>query len=237
MASYMDIKEKLEKMIEERKLKVGEKLPSEYEMAKFFGVSRDTFRSSIKLLEKERKILVKHGVGTFVIQPPPTIPNNLEDLHSIGELIRSSGLKEGERQESITLEKCSKKLAKILEIEEGDPVYLFKRARTADNEPVAFSINQIPKAVIGDVLENKPFSGSLLGFLKRECAVNVLSADTEIAVPQPSDEHVQRLMCTPDTTVLLLKSIHLDEKNKIVMHSLDYLRNDIFSFWIRRQRK
>ncbi|GEB76594.1 GntR family transcriptional regulator [Sporolactobacillus inulinus] len=237
MTSYMAVKEKLEAMINEGELKVGEKLASEHQMAKFFGVSRDTFRSAIKLLEKERKILVKHGVGTFVVQPPPSISNNLEDLRSIGELIKSSGLKEGERQERITLEKCPKQFASLLRIQAGEPVYFLKRARTADNEPVVFSVNLIPKAVVGDVFERKPFSGSLLSYLQVECGLSILDADTEIVVPPLSDKYVKRLMCKPETMVLLLKSIHLDEKNQVVMYSLDYLRNDVFSFWIRRARK
>ncbi|WP_100401879.1 GntR family transcriptional regulator [Bacillus sp. FJAT-42315] len=237
MSSYLNIKADLEKMITDGQLKIGEKLPSEYNMAKFFGVSRDTFRSAVKLLEQERKLLVKHGVGTFVIKPPPSIPSSLEKLQSIGSLIKLAGLIEGERKESISLESCRKEWAEKLGIHEGDPVYLLKRVRTADNEPVAFSINVLPKAIVGDVFENKQFSGSLFRFLQMECGVSILHADTEILVPLSSDENAQKLMCTPDTTVLLLKHLNFNEKNQQVMYSLDYLRNDIFSFWVRRTKE
>ncbi|WP_078409908.1 GntR family transcriptional regulator [Priestia abyssalis] len=236
MSSYLNIKEELEEMIKDGQLKIGEKLPSEYNMAKFFGVSRDTFRSAVKLLEQERKLLVKHGVGTFVIKPPSNIPSSLEKLQSIGDLIKFAGLHEGERQESISLEKCRKDWAEKLGISEGDPVYLLKRIRTADHEPVAFSINILPKAVVGNIFEETQFSGSLFRFLQMECGISILHADTEIVVPLSSDENVQKLMCTPNTTVLLLKHLNFNEKNQQVMYSLDYLRNDIFNFWIRRKK-
>ncbi|WP_445487645.1 GntR family transcriptional regulator [Niallia sp. 03133] len=237
MSSYLKIKETLEKMIMDGKLKIGEKLPSEYNMAKSFGVSRDTFRSAVKLLEQERKLLVKHGVGTFVIKPPPSIPKSLEKLQSIGDLIKLSGLSEGERQESITKEKCTKEWADKLGIQEGDPVYLLKRIRTADNEPVAFSINVLPEAIVGDLFERIPFSGSLFRFLQMQKGISILHADTEIVVPLSTDRNAQKLMCTPTTTVLMLKLLHFNEKNQPVMYSLDYLRNDIFSFWIRRKKE
>ncbi|MGP7818791.1 GntR family transcriptional regulator [Niallia sp. 01092] len=236
MHSYLNIKEDLEKMIKDGELKIGEKLPSEYNMAKFFGVSRDTFRSAVKLLEQERKLLVKHGVGTFVIKPPTSIPSSMEKLQSIGNLIKYAGLTEGERKESIVLESCRKDWAEKLGIQEGDPVYILKRIRTADQEPVASSINILPKAIVGDVFERIPFSGSLLQFLQKECGISILHADTEIVVPLSSNKHVQKLMCTPDTTVLLLKNLNYNEKNQQVMYSLDYLRNDIFNFWVRRQK-
>ncbi|MCP1136200.1 GntR family transcriptional regulator [Paenibacillus polysaccharolyticus] len=232
--SYLLIKETIESMIEDGRYKIGDKLPSEYEMAKFFRVSRDTFRSAIKLLEQERKLLVKRGVGTFVIKPPSNIPSSLDKLQSIGDLINHAGLIEGERQESISQQRCTKEWAEKLSIEEGAPVYVLKRIRTANHEPVAFSINLLPTAIVGDVFDRVPFSGSLFRYLLIECGISIIHADTEIVVPHPSDENMKSLMHTRDTTVLMLKHINYNEENQPVMYSQDYLRNDIFNFWIRR---
>ncbi|WP_223830726.1 hypothetical protein [Paenibacillus polymyxa] len=45
----------------------------------------------------------------------------------------------------------------------------------------------------------------------------------------------------PQATVLLLKQLHYDEMNRDemnrqVLYSLDYVRSDIFRFWVRRTR-
>lgn len=45
-----------------------------------------------------------------------------------------------------------------------------------------------------------------------------------------------RLLQQPQATVLLLKQLHYDELNRQVLYSLDYVRNDIFRFWVRRTR-
>jgi len=98
--TYVTIKEEIEEKIRTGEYKAGDRLKSEFEMAKKFGVSRETFRSAVRLLEQENKLLVKHGVGTFVVNLLPEIPSSLEKLSSIGALIQAAGLEEGERQES-----------------------------------------------------------------------------------------------------------------------------------------
>lgn len=236
--SYLKIKEEIEKMIENKELAIGERLPSEYEMANYFNVSRDTFRSAVKLLEQEGKLLVKHGIGTFVIKPLSSIPSSLEKLQSMSSMIRIAGLKEGETKEEITKDQCNREWAEALDIKEGTSVIILERIRTANDEPVALTINIISKTSnLGRVLEQKGYlSGSLFTFLEKECNIHIIRADTEIIVPSKNDPNIKKLQITKDTPVLLLKQVHYDERNKPIFYALDYFRNDIFRFWIRRER-
>ncbi|TDF98593.1 GntR family transcriptional regulator [Paenibacillus piri] len=228
------IKQSLESMMESGKLRIGERLPSELQMAKEFGVSRETFRSAVRMLEKEGKLLVKHGVGTFVIQPLPLIPSSLEKLASIGNIIRTAQLDEGESRVSLKTEGCSPEAAQALGIQPNDPVVNLERVRTASGEPVAFSINVIPRSIAGDAFDEGKFHGSLLDFFEKRLGRKIATADSEICVPLHIDRNCQRLLLHPQTTVLLLKQVHYDDANKPVLYSLDYLRNDVFTFRIRR---
>ncbi|MDX8045327.1 GntR family transcriptional regulator [Gracilibacillus sp. S3-1-1] len=234
--SYVYIKEHIESQINEGKLKVGEKLPSEIHMAKKYEVSRETFRSAIRLLEEEGKVTIKRGIGTFIATPLKTIPSSLEKLTSITDIIRAASLKEGEKREKIETVACTKEWGELLGLEEGDPVIFHKRTRTADGEPVVFSLNVIPKEIVGDLFDEKHFSGSLLHFIERECNVNVVCSDAEISVPLHTDRYCQKLLIHPHTTVLLLKQVHYDEFNRPIFYSEDYLRNDVFQFQMRRKR-
>lgn len=234
--NYLVIKKAIEIDIETGKYKIGDRLPSEYEMAKKFSVSRETFRSAVKLLEQEGKLFVKHGVGTFVANPLPKIPSSLEKLQSIGSMIRLAGLEEGERQESLHLENCREDWSEVLGIKTGDPVFTLERFRTANGEPVAFSLNIIPQAYVGDAFKKKDFSGSLFQFLEKECKIRVIRADSELIVPLDTDPYYQKIKVNSQTTVLLMAQIHYDEINRGVLYSLDYLRNDVFHFRIRRNR-
>ncbi|REK75593.1 GntR family transcriptional regulator [Paenibacillus paeoniae] len=239
MASYLHIKQEIEKMIDNRLWKIGQRLPAEYELAKYFNVSRETLRAAIKLLEQEGKLFVKHGSGTFVIKPLPTIPSRLEMLQSTGTMIKLAGLTEDESKEEIGEVACTREWAAALHIAEGDPVVKIERVRYADGEAVAYSINIIPKELVGDLFERMDFTGSLFSFLEDSCKIHIARADTEMVVPLKQDRCVQRLQVDKEeeTPILLMKQLHYNEQNKEVLYSYDYLRNDIFQFWVRRERK
>ncbi|WP_166238532.1 GntR family transcriptional regulator [Paenibacillus turpanensis] len=233
------IKASIEQMIETQKLRVGEKLPSEIEMAKQFGVSRETFRAAVKLLEQEGKLLVKHGVGTFIIKPLPSVPSSLEKLSSTGAMVRAAGMDEGERRDSLRMESCAdKEWCGQLGLKEGEKVVVIERLRTVNGEPAVYSVNVMPHALTGEAFNAADnFSGSLFQHLEKSCGIYIVRAHTEIRVPLHIDPYCQKLLVRPETTVLQLKQLHYDEANRPVLYSLDYMRNDIFQFWIQRKRE
>ncbi len=56
----------IEKLIGERRLKPGDQLPSERDMAILLQVSRPSLREAIRMLEARGLLVVRHGVGVFV---------------------------------------------------------------------------------------------------------------------------------------------------------------------------
>lgn len=235
--AYQLISEQLLKQIQEGIYSPGEKLPAEHEMAKRFNVSRETFRSAIRVLENKGMVVVKHGVGTFVTKMLPVIPSSLEALTKISDLIKAAGLVEGERKDFSKVVDCQADWAEKLSIPIGAPVSFHQRIRTANNEPVVLSQNIMDNAIIGDALEKKELYGSLTEFLEKECNIKTLTCDSELIVPLHTDKLCQKLLLYPETTVLLMEQVHYNELNEPVMYSRDYFRNDIFQFKLRRTRR
>ena len=62
---YVDICEDLRSRILEVKIKPGDKLPSENELSAQYGVSRQTVRKALEILQNEGYIYAEHGRGTF----------------------------------------------------------------------------------------------------------------------------------------------------------------------------
>jgi GntR family transcriptional repressor for pyruvate dehydrogenase complex len=56
--------------IRERKLKPGDKLPTEAEIMREWGVSRTVVREALSKLQANGLVDTRHGVGTFVLEPP-----------------------------------------------------------------------------------------------------------------------------------------------------------------------
>ena len=53
--------------IQKNNLKVGDKLPNEYDLAKLLNVSRSTLREAVKELRIQNVLEVKHGSGTYIL--------------------------------------------------------------------------------------------------------------------------------------------------------------------------
>lgn len=232
-----NIKQLIEEYIEVNQIEPGERLPSEAALSRLFCVSRATLRGAVRQLETEGKLLVKHGSGTFATCPLPSIPSSLDRLYSIGDMIRSAGLREGEQLESIKrMPVCPPEIAERMRFSENEPMIVLERTRTADGEAVAHSINWMPETLAGSILDDGSFSGSLFQSLELKAGVRIVGAYSELTVPSHDDAHMTRLLKHPQATVLLLKQLHYDELNRQVLYSLDYVRSDIFHFWVRRTR-
>ncbi|OYO00351.1 FadR/GntR family transcriptional regulator [Enemella evansiae] len=57
------------RVMTERRLKPGDRLPAERELAALLGVSRPSVREAIRLLQAEGRLDVRHGAGVFVTEP------------------------------------------------------------------------------------------------------------------------------------------------------------------------
>lgn len=64
---YEQLAQQIKDRIVNDKLKVGDRLPNEYELAEQYGVSRTVVREAMKTLAKEGLVQVRPGRGTFVI--------------------------------------------------------------------------------------------------------------------------------------------------------------------------
>ena len=65
----MTIADSLQQQIESGEVRDGDRLPSQHDMAKQFGVSLTTLRSAVDLLEQRGYVRSAHGLGTFAQAP------------------------------------------------------------------------------------------------------------------------------------------------------------------------
>jgi DNA-binding FadR family transcriptional regulator len=93
---YEQISQKLAKSIADGKYEIGQRLPSERELAQAFGVSRPTVREAIIALELDGLVDVRLGSGVYVMNRYP--PSGSEGAKDIGpfELLEARRMIEGE---------------------------------------------------------------------------------------------------------------------------------------------
>jgi len=67
---YAEVAAQIHRLIGDGRLKPGDKLPPERELAEVFGVSRTSVRDAIRVLETQGLVEPRHGEGTVVRQIP-----------------------------------------------------------------------------------------------------------------------------------------------------------------------
>lgn len=161
------IEQWLTRLISDRTLRVGDKLPAESRLAEVLGVSRMTLRQALASLEAKRVLERRRGRrgGTFIAQPK--IDCDLTGLAGFTEQMRRANVRPGARLVSAATIRAPRSVAQSLELDREAPVHEVIRVRSANREPLALERSYFPAAVFPDLLEHS-LHGSLYELMRRE---------------------------------------------------------------------
>ncbi|KGR86478.1 GntR family transcriptional regulator [Lysinibacillus odysseyi] len=231
---YLQVIDRLKSDIEKGVYHENEKLPSEFELSKSLGVSRATLREALRLLEEENVIVRRHGVGTFV-NPKPVFTSGIEHLSSVSSMIEKAGMEPGTIFMSAKEEEPTEDDVSRFQTDIDDNVITIERVRTADGEPVVYCIDRVPSSYLPQqFLKNEDLS--IFSALEKSGNLRVAYAVTYID-PVGYHETVSPILkCGPETALLVLKQLHYDDNDRLVLYSKNYFRADKFSFHVVRKR-
>jgi len=231
---YLQVIDRLKDDIAKGVFQEKEKLPSEFELAKSLGVSRATLREALRLLEEENVIVRRHGVGTFV-NPRPVFTSGIEQLTSVSSMIRKAGMEPGTIYLSSSEALPSEEDVKRFHCENDESVITIERVRTANGEPVVYCVDKVPtKYLPNDFLSRQ--EGSIFTAIEESGTIRISHAIAFIDPPGYHEEASPILECEPETALLVLKQLHYDDNDQVVLYSKNYFRADKFSFHVVRKR-
>lgn len=231
---YLQVIDRLKQDIDKGIFKEKEKLPSEFELAKSLGVSRATLREALRLLEEENVIVRRHGVGTFV-NSKPIFTSGIEHLSSVSSMIRKAGMEPGTIYLSSMQAIPSEDDILRFQFSEEQSVVTMERVRTANGEPVVYCVDKVPKNYLpNDFLIRE--EGSIFTALEESGEIHISYAVTFIDPVGYHEIASPTLNCEPETSLLVLKQLHYDENDRVVLYSKNYFRADKFSFHVVRKR-
>ncbi len=144
---YNRIYKELRQRIECGELPPGSKLETEMELRQNYGVSRETIRRALAMLESDGYIVRKVSSGTFV-RAQKTQYASLSYHESFSEQMRRQGKKPSSDIRSIEmLTELPHQISTALQLQNGERVYCLKRIRQADGIPMAYEISYIRQSL------------------------------------------------------------------------------------------
>jgi GntR family transcriptional regulator len=212
----------------------GAQLPAEAQMATNLGVSRPTLRDALRQLQDRGLIIRRHGRGTFVAKPP--IRKDLNRNFGITAMIRSGGYRPGTRGLEVRREAAGRELAPSLGLAPGDLVTVVERVRLADDRPVVWSRDVIPRRFL-DVADAEAMSGddaSLYGLLYKLHQVTVYRGVAELSPKSATAALATRLQVRRGAPLLYIRQVDYDGGGTPVLCSVEYHVSDWISFTLER---
>ncbi|MGB9669025.1 MAG: GntR family transcriptional regulator [Anaerolineales bacterium] len=233
VSSAQKIQEHLAALI--TKMKAGDKLPSEPQLAKQFGVSRATLREAMRTFETQGLLLRRQGAGTYIMQPPAVIESGLEVLESIETQAKRIGLEVTMGDLKVEKRKANAQEVKELDISEGDNVLHVSRAILTGGKAVAYLIDILPEGILGDEDLTAQFRGSVLDLLLKRGNPPLHSSRCEISSAQANSELAKIFGIQRGDSLLLFTAWLYSTSGKVVDYSFSYFLPGYFRFHVIRK--
>ncbi len=213
---YEQLYEILKDRIVRGEFPVDERLPSELELCRDFGLSRATVRQTLSKLEADGYARRVARRGVFASTPEASSGWTLQDTEGFLESQLRHG-RTGIRTEVVDAgyEAPPAHVAEALRVDRDAKVFALKRVRYLDGEVALFSINWLPRSVgeiVADAADVLDGSESLSTTLRE--AGHVLTSAQRVIHALPAPEEVAKNLGVPDSqAVLRIRSRSWDQNN------------------------
>ena len=231
---YVQLMEELETSIRNGVYKPGDKIMTEAEMAKEYGVSLITVRKAVGSLMEKGLVVRKQGKGTFVTKPKYS--RNMKKLQSFTEMCGQMGVKPGAQVLENRLIMADKKVADRLGIEPGSNVVYISRLRLADGEPVQVEKSYFPLKY-AFLLEADLNNGSMFECLKEKAGAKVASSEKMIELCRATAEEAALMDVKKGDYLLFVKSTAYDENGEPMYAGIQLINGDRFSLYVYESGK
>lgn len=224
---FAEIAEEIAQRVENKIYTTGQRLPSEYDLAKEFSASRLTVRKAIDLLCQQNILVKEKGKGTYVMKQGK-IHSGENGLVSFTQAAREKGKQA--TSEILTLEvveTCPGAVIKFFKGRFKEDVLHLVRRRFLEKEPLVLEEVYVPESFLGKASE-KELANSLFDLLEKK--VEIGYSHQEIEAVGASDKLAELLEVKKNQALLLVYSLTYSPSGQPLLYSKSFYRGDRCSF-------
>jgi GntR family phosphonate transport system transcriptional regulator len=208
LAAWRQVADAIEADIASGRLKPGDKIAAEAQLALRFGVNRHTVRRGLAALAERGLVRATQGSGTFVEARPLAYPIGLKTRFS--EVMAKAG-KEA-RGELVSAEHipADAVVAEALCLKPGAPVLVMHTINRADGVPLSLARTHLPLPRFLGLDQVFATKGSLTKAYKKLGLDDYKRLSTRITARPADAEEARALDIAPGRTLLLVNSVNVD---------------------------
>lgn len=228
LPTYRKVALELENRLNEGVYVSAQKLPSEYDLAADFDVSRLTVRKAIDYLIQKNLLYKLKGKGTYVMQLSEKVQSGKEGLVGFTESAKAYGKSSGTKV--LLYDQTPKVAQKILDEmqlkDESELIYL-ERVRYFDEEPMTLENLYIRKNVINGATKEQ-LTGSLFGLIEQ--TTEIAYSHQEVEAVLATEKIAGLLDSVIGSPILKVNSIAYSATASPLIYDTSYYRADRYTF-------
>ena len=229
---YFRIQQVILEQIQTGQFQPGAQLPSETDLAQQYQVSRITAKRALDELVRQGRAFRQQGRGTFVAQARI---RDISGFRSFSEDVRARGFTPSSQVLDFKEVKPGAVIRERLHIPEGEPVFLLRRLRLADQEPVAVETAYLPCRLSPGLFNEDLSNSSLYTILAEKYNLVPTWADAEIEAAVPTKEEAGLLNLKAGMPVLVAHRVTFAADYDAIETVDSVYRGDRFTFYTGRQ--
>lgn len=238
---YAQIIETFLDAIREGRLKPEDRLPTQEELTRYFGVSLAPVKQALNELEERGLIIRRQGLGTFVRDTTPLREETLlytripwftremreRGLEPTSELLAFYSLRADEEAE----------VQRELQLQPDDRLICLRRVRLGGGEPLSIQISYLLQARVPGFAERGLRSEeSLTEVLAREYGLEIAATQQRILADAATEEDAAKLGVAVGSPLLVVQRLSYLKDGQLLEFLEDRRHPSwVFTVWLSRQ--
>lgn len=226
---YYQLKLSIKADIDNGRLKVGDSIPTENEIASYYNLSRSTVRQAILDLTNEGLLTRKASKGTFVTDPPKS-PGIIRSYEPFNQQIKKTGKTPRTELLSLKVIVPTEDIAKKMDLGKDEQVISLFRRRFADDMPTMTIHNYIPYRLCSFILSYDFTNNSLYEILMSRENTRISRTRSIVSSEAATSEDKKLLNVEPGAPMLCFNNIAKNSDGVIIDFAYARYRGDSNKF-------
>jgi GntR family transcriptional regulator len=223
---YHQIAESLRQRIREGHYGAGQRLPTQRRLADEFRVTLMTLRQALEVLERDRLITRRHGLGTFVAAP--SIDYDILNVRSFAGAHGVGGEGITTRFLRSLFARADPAVAKALGLRPGERVFVIERLRLVGGHPIGFQGSYLPSAIGAEVARANMGATPLRQVLAFKLGVDIVRAQETVSAVPLAAQAASDLGCRAGVPSFRSDRVSFDVGDRPVVYDRVFVPGDRF---------
>ena len=223
---YQEIADTLRARIQHGELAAGARLDNQRQLAKSFGVTLMTLRQALEVLEREKLIDRRHGLGTFVAAP--SIDYDILQLRRFAGDLSAQGEHVTTRLLGTRFARGEQPVTAALGLARGGRVFVIDRLRLVDGRPLSLQRSFLPSRLGEEVARADLALTPLAQILEFKLGITVARAHEVVSAVRLGSREARVLDAAPGSAAFESERVSFDRVGDHVVFDRVFIPGDRF---------